>query len=452
MEDDPGPDAVMVLPGIMGTELVHAATGRVLWGISDPRWLASAWTTGDSLRELALTEQEREGVVGRIKPTRLLRVPAGIPVLRGVEPYTALLAGVRTAAAHPDAVAEFPYDWRLPVAYNAARLADAAARHLERWRAHPRGSRNARLVLVAHSMGGLIARYLTGVLGDGGMVRTTLTLGTPFYGAVKAAYLLSTGEGSPVPLPRMRLRELVLGMPGLYDLLPVYRCLGEGDRSRRLTPADIAAIGGDPLLAEQSFAMHERLRRADGGGLRSLIGVGLPTMQSMSVVDGVVHPRYTIEGDLGRGARREDRRGDSTVYRDSASPPGPPPGVLPQSHAALAKCRESIAFVHAEITGHRQGPPMAGRGDEVRVDLPDVVAVGEPFDIVVETADGPAAVSCTLEEATTGDQLPPPLFVRRDGVLVATARVVQPGLYRVAVKQGSYSAVEQLMLAVPAIA
>ncbi|WP_327003458.1 hypothetical protein OHA72_51705 [Dactylosporangium sp. NBC_01737] len=30
-----GRDAVIVLPGIMGSELVDAGTGRVLWGLAD---------------------------------------------------------------------------------------------------------------------------------------------------------------------------------------------------------------------------------------------------------------------------------------------------------------------------------------------------------------------------------------------------------------------------------
>src|SRR5215212_6507238 len=68
-------DAVVVLPGIMGSELVETATGRVLWGISDLRWYGTAWTTGGALAALLVTDEEREGHTGRIRASRLLRFP-----------------------------------------------------------------------------------------------------------------------------------------------------------------------------------------------------------------------------------------------------------------------------------------------------------------------------------------------------------------------------------------
>ena len=267
-ERDVGRDAVVVLPGIMGSELVEAQTGRVLWGLADPRWYTSAWTSGQSLRALQVTDAERDGRVGRVRARRALRVPAFAPVLRGIEPYSALLAGALQFVADPDAVREFPYDWRLSVEHNAAELARVADEHLTAWRAHPKGSREAGLVLVAHSMGGLVARYFTNVLGGGRDVRATVTLGTPFYGSANAVVLLSTGRGARLPLPRRRLRRLAKTMPGLYDLLPSYRCVEEGPSARRLTAGDVAGLAGDVAglggvreLAAQAFARRDRLRR-----------------------------------------------------------------------------------------------------------------------------------------------------------------------------------------------
>ncbi|MEK8172304.1 hypothetical protein NKH77_32605 [Streptomyces sp. M19] len=37
-------DAVVVVPGIMGSELVDAATGKPLWGLGGTSWLLKAWT------------------------------------------------------------------------------------------------------------------------------------------------------------------------------------------------------------------------------------------------------------------------------------------------------------------------------------------------------------------------------------------------------------------------
>ena len=53
------------------------------------------------------------------------------------------------------------------------------------------GSKDAKVVLTAHSMGGLVARCFAETMGGAPTVRQTITLGTPFFGAVKAAYLLN---------------------------------------------------------------------------------------------------------------------------------------------------------------------------------------------------------------------------------------------------------------------
>ena len=65
-------------------------------------------------------------------------------------------------------------------------------------------------------------------------VRATVTLGAPFYGAPKAALLLATGRGAKVP--HRRARRLAITLPGVYDLLPAYRCVTHDPRARRATP------------------------------------------------------------------------------------------------------------------------------------------------------------------------------------------------------------------------
>jgi hypothetical protein len=438
-------DAVLLIPGIMGSELVDTETSEVVWGGADLSWYVSSWTTGRSMRTLAVTEAERAGATGRIRPTRLLRFPAAAPFLRGFEPYTDLLSGLRRVAPH--AVAEFPYDWRLSLEHNAHALARAADEHLTRWRAHPQGSADARLVLVAHSMGGLIARYFTGVLGGAPEVRITVALGTPYYGAVKAAEILNSGRGAPVLLPRKRLRTLAATLPGLHDLLPSYRCLDEGAHARRLTPADVAALGGDATLAEESFASREQLLSATTD-VRVVVGVEQPTTISLRLAHGVVTPeQYVCEMEGGRLVR-VNRHGDSTVYRDAATPPGVQPSVLPQRHGSIARTPEAIAFVRAVLTERPLGPPLAGL-PTLGVDVPDVVAVGTPFAVRVTNTDDRTGIGCVIEHAATRAPLAHPELHREDGTLVARSVVRVPGVYRVCVKRGGASAVSDLVIAVP---
>lgn len=446
-----GRDAVMVLPGIMGSELVEVSTGRPLWGLANVGWYARAWVSGTSLDALRVTEQERAGQVGRVAASRLLRFPAAAPVLRGFEPYAVLLAGLRRVVPDRAALLEFPYDWRLSVEYNAGLLAAAAERHLERWRGHPQGSRDARLVLVAHSLGGLVARYFTGVLGGQRDVRAVVTLGTPFYGSVKTAHLLSKGRGAPLPLPHARLRALGMTLPGLHDLLPSYRCVDEGVSARCLTATDVAALGGDRELAAQALVRRERLlRTADAqpwAGLRPLVGVEQDTMQSVVLTDGVANARfYTCLPGPDGGIRREDRRGDGTVYREAACPVGVDPLHLPQTHGALACRAEGVAHACAVITNRELGPWLAGV-IALGLKVPDVVTVGQLFEITVTGCEDPAAVMCRVIDAGANREVARPLLVPREDQLAAWVQVAEPGIYRVEAKAGGLSSVTELVLA-----
>ena len=447
-----GHDAVIVIPGIMGSELVETTTGRTLWGLADTGWYAQAWMSGKSLGALAVTDAERAGDTGRITARRLLRFPAFAPLLHGFEPYTALTTRIRQVAPDRAAVLEFAYDWRLSVGHNATVLAAAAEQHLDQWRAHPAGYPDARLVLVAHSMGGLVARYLTQVLGWQAAVRTVVTLGTPFYGAAKAAQLLSSGRGAPLPLPRRRLRALARTLPGLYDLLPSYRCVDEGSSARRLTVSDVTALGADGELTAEAFDRRERLlgdSSAPSSALqRPLVGVEQDTMQSLVLSDGVAEGRsYTCQPAPEGGLRRVDRRGDGTVYREAASLAGMEPMHLPQTHGALAARAEGIAHACAVVTEREAGPWLAGV-TEIGLRVPDVVPVAEPFEIRVSGCDDPAAVTIRVNEAGTNRAVAQPLSARRDGGLAAPVRLVRPGLYRVEAKAGGLSAVTELLLAV----
>ena len=64
----PAQNAVMVVPGIMGSELVDA-NGDVAWGLK-PSLLVKAWATR-RLSALIPTDEELDGTP-RLRPTRLL--------------------------------------------------------------------------------------------------------------------------------------------------------------------------------------------------------------------------------------------------------------------------------------------------------------------------------------------------------------------------------------------
>ncbi|KOU54212.1 hypothetical protein ADK54_02305 [Streptomyces sp. WM6378] len=450
----------------MGSELRDTSTGRVLWGLSGTGWLLKAWTSRHGLQELHLTEDELAGKVGRIQATRLLRHSAWTPYLRGQEPYTDLLDAVRDCVAHPDAVLEFPYDWRLPVAWNARILAERARRHLTAWqnhpahhraRAHRTDQRAARLVFVAHSMGGLVTRAALDGTHDSDLAtdtRSVITLGTPFHSAVKAAVILNTGRGTPVPLPHRKLRALCATMPGLHDLLPQYRCLRTGDDVRPLTVSDITALGGNPYLAQDACDFSAAQRHVKLPDHRAVVGTTQATWQSLTLRDGAVEPhgdgaRSNSDGTLIRD--RNNRvmyfsvHGDGTVYRESASL-SPVVTTLPLQHGDLARAESALEAVGEILMedlflGPPQGEPGCG------IALPDLVTVGEPWALTVDRVDSLAGLTCHVANTDdpTDRQQPTPGW--EDGQITARITLSEPGLHRVTLHSHDGHTVSQLVMA-----
>jgi hypothetical protein len=459
------PDAVIVIPGIMGSALCQG--DRELWGLERLGWYGRAWRwQRSSLRELALNADERRGDYGRVQPNGLLRFPAYTPFLQGFEPYTALTRAIERVVAHPAAVLGFAYDWRLPVAYNAGLLATAAREHLGRWHTHPQylamrrdlpDTRPGRLVLVAHSMGGLLARALP----DGLDVRATVTLGAPFDGAAKCALMLATGAGAPIPLPRVRLRDAARTMPGVHDLLPTYRCVDDidGDTDpRQLTPADVAGFGGDAELAQRSFDFYlETSQRALPGEHVVVVGNNQPTLASLTLSAGsVAGQHYTFRvtngeferdsnGVLRRFSTGDAEGGDGTVPLNSALPSGGRPSYLPQQHGAIAVSPESIGTVCEVIAGRDPYGERLG-GGELGIHLPDIVPAGSEVAFAVTGVDGPVDASVTIEDED-GVIVEEPTLHYAAGVWRVETVFPRPGVYRVTVAGSGTSPVVQYTLA-----
>lgn len=408
-------DAVMLVPGILGSELIDPEhDGERIWGLT-PKALASALVTGriyDRLRD------------PRLRPGRLLRVPGALPGLGRMDPYSALADEIRRTVRHPDAFLEYPYDWRRPVADVARELAADAADHLMRWRQNPLGSREATLTLIGHSMGGLICQRAAECHRDSLAdtdLHQILTLGTPFGGSVRAVRAMASGEVLPLnwAIPRrtkQRLRSLALETESVYDLLPTYPCVGsEGSRADPATPDTLRAIGGLPELARAAFERRAALDDLTADTARrspsifALVGESQPTLQSFSVTAGETSFYESVDGTRWSG--------DGTVHFRAAYPTGGEPATgLPQDHGALAKTEEALFFVRTKLLGGKTG---ARQGGGVGLRAPEAVGRREPF-IIRAILPRAANSNCVWTEAATGlggtiELGPPVAYLDSDG-------------------------------------
>ncbi|WP_435601086.1 AAA family ATPase [Streptomyces sp. C10-9-1] len=488
-------DAVVVVPGLGGSVLRERETGRLLWG-GQPSGLVRDWYGGAAAEALRVADEERAGA-SRTVAAGLVDSPVWAPRFGGCEPYGPLLGAVRERVVHPEAVLEFPYDWRLAVERSGRLLAEAARRHLRRWRARaaalrapgtgPGGRRPPRLVLVAHSQGGLVAR--AALEADPDLARDTrvlVTLGTPFDGApAVAAFLGDRGEGPP---GHERFHAAALTMPGLYDLLPRTPCVERDGRLTALTAADLAAAGADADLAAAALAPRAAAAGVRRPGHRGVAGTGQPTVQSLLLAAGRILAREDIlrtrsDGSVTRDPRgtaaRWDRGGDGLVPRDAAAPDGSPVEqcYVTARHGALHTHPVALRYVArvlteapgfpvdpAEVggvvaTSRDVAPPGASRtdgvlaaiglpgtGTAVGLRVPERVAPGRPWTLRVT---GPAAlggIRCAVQDAVTGRTAVTPRLRGTEGGLEGSVVLPSSGLYRVVVEREGAPPVTELVL------
>lgn len=368
------------------------------------------------------------------------------------------------------------YDFRLGVADAAAAVHERIAARVARlW---PRAAdRRGRVILVGHSMGGLVARYWAGVLDDQRWAKAVVTIGTPHRGAPKALDVLA--NGLPLPWVTGRLSEVLRGWQGVYDLLPRYPAVlddtipdaearARQDGSALLRPSGLGlAWDRDRVIAAEQ--MHAAIDTAwgwfglDGPALSYRVGFGHATPQRCTW-DGR-HVRVTKSAPVGPGLGAwGSARGDGTVPAFCAVPVGrdsdPPTGVTSEARhgpmAAIADVDVLLGDLCAMGT-----LDFYREADEDRLSLglslPEVITRGGSIPLraevwrragaVVEpvTADvGDHAVWASVREVRP-DGMPSPA-VRADiplvwdgdgGTFAAELPPLPPGLFEVEVTAGT---------------
>ncbi|MEM8575870.1 MAG: hypothetical protein AAGF48_14740 [Pseudomonadota bacterium] len=146
------------------------------------------------------------------------------------------------AEATRELVHEFDYDWRLSNFDNAALLKEFVDERI--------GGR--RFDIVAHSMGGLIARLYIHSEGGAEQVDTLISMGVPHRGAVQSLRTADSGWSWWQNLLAGGINDIratALTFPSLYEVLPGYVCCRDSNGPDAIAIMDPAVwIGFDDWL------------------------------------------------------------------------------------------------------------------------------------------------------------------------------------------------------------
>ena len=233
-----GKRPVIVIPGILGTELINSKTGETVW--------PSAFRTShDGLPINPDLEANRDDLVpGKILETvRLARILPEVYVYRDLLEALRHYAGYREGNwenpgldGDRDTFYVFSYDWRRDNVANARELVQRMQRLKDRLQ-RP----DLKFNIVAHSMGGLIARYAA-MYGDADLppddtaihptwlgaahISKIVMIGTPNEGSSDAfatlveGYSITEGLRRRVPLLNKLTAEDAARTPSVFQLMP----------------------------------------------------------------------------------------------------------------------------------------------------------------------------------------------------------------------------------------
>jgi pimeloyl-ACP methyl ester carboxylesterase len=233
-----GKRPVVVIPGILGTELINSKSGETVW--------PSAFRTSQEGLPITpdLASNRDELVPGKIIETvRLARVLPEVYVYRDLLEALRRYTGYRQGSwdtpdidGYQDTFYVFSYDWRLDNVTNAQEL----FRRLERLKAKLQRP-DLKFNIVAHSMGGLIARYAamygdTDLPAGDGPIQPTwqgaahigkiVMIGVPNEGSADAfatvveGYSITEGLRRRIPLLNKLTAEDAVRTPSVFQLLP----------------------------------------------------------------------------------------------------------------------------------------------------------------------------------------------------------------------------------------
>lgn len=314
-------DLIVIVPGIMGSVLKYK--DEVVWPPTDWSVGLRAFFDQSTWRECINLQSDH---ADQIMPVGLVQTASFFPSLGKNGGYGKLGKVIRELfhvtecdpiAQKPGNLFEFAYDWRRANSESAKILEELARSALTQWREYS-GAKDAKLIVLAHSMGGLVARHFMEVLGGRDITRALVCFGTPFRGSVNAVRDLHLG----ICKLGVDLSSVVRSLESVYELLPIYPMIKDGTEYRRISEVTVEGIDserarkGIQFLCNLGEASLSNASNSTQYPLLPLVGTNQPTLQSAVVVAS----KLVFSGQLPAGIDSVYDYGDGTVPRVSATP------------------------------------------------------------------------------------------------------------------------------------
>jgi pimeloyl-ACP methyl ester carboxylesterase len=255
--EDPYRNPVILIPGILGSKLIDRSSGSIVWGTfgfgnANPKDPAGARLIALPMAENKPLSQLQDNVYPSETLDRVVVSFGGYPLILNTYAYILGVLGVGGYRDQQQAQMgvvdwgddhftcfQFAYDWRRDIVESARKL-DQFIKEKKNYVEKELEKRfgitdhDVKFDIVAHSMGGLVARYYMrygdqDLPSDGSLpqlnwagsefVDRLVMVGTPNGGTLDALLKLVEGYHPALLLPRYP-SPVIATMPSLYEMLP----------------------------------------------------------------------------------------------------------------------------------------------------------------------------------------------------------------------------------------
>jgi lecithin:cholesterol acyltransferase len=465
-------DLIVLLPGITGSVLQK--DGKDLWSPSISALVRGFTSLGRNLQQMNLEgdDPEIDDLGDGIRATGLVPDVVLVPGLVKIDVYRKLSETIKgrfdvtegsldanVNPYPPMNYFEFAYDWRRDNQVAARWLKNLIDLRLHQWRAYAGG--NAKVILLAHSMGGIVARYYLEVMGGWETCKALVTFGTPYRGSPKALDYLVNGCRKYL----FDLSSTMRTFTSVYQLLPIYKVVNSQDGCKKVTELKIEGV--DPLRAQEALEFHKRIMDQVDSRDKSVskhsyttlpvVGTDQPTWQSAELFEG----KLTMSENLPPDVDDLLGDGDGTVPYLSAIPhelsESYRNSFYAESHSSLHCNDLALDFVQDQLQdmqitglGKIRGPQFSSQSRKhsaISLYVEDSYAVGKPIVIRARILeDGKelrdmdkfhehmSSVEALIASAANPDISVTTAFLQRDREWVLAYKGLPEGIYRLEVR------------------